>query len=353
MIKGITDGWPKVLSSLKSLLETGRLKQAEASFQRAHNLFHTLQDREGTIRSLLSLGDLFQKMDDTQRALGFFQQALGEAEQAPESPALRGKVEWKVGHFYETATDFQNAALRYEAGLQHLTGLGPTLDLAQATYQLAGMTFQRGDVSRAEALAREALRIAVFKRVFGLQGHIFLLLSRMADPTSPTHVPFERLGEAVFVLEKIPPSTTYVKALLERAGFYESNRQLVLAQQDAEKALHVANQLKDQDLEGQAHLIFGKILIRDFLKLVEAQKHFETAQKKFSGTGNFKLGGECAFQRGEIERLREDPAAAKPHYQKSLHFLEQALGQAAPGTQEAMQLEMKKQQVELVLRSLG
>ena len=329
-----------------ALLQARRVKQAEAGLQRALEQYRKNQDLEGQARSLMHLGGCA----DPEQAIGFFQQALAAAEKAPNSQWLLGLIEFKIAQFYAAATDFENAAQRFDSSLQYLYPLGPTLTLAQVFLNSATLAFQTGNMAKAEELAHEGLRIAVFKHGWAIQGELLLLLSKMREGN--TMASFERLNEAIFVLSKVPNSPRYLQTLVDRAFIWDANRQPTLAQQDAEQALEGARRLKNPELEGMAQLVLGKIYGRESTQIPKALEQLKLAKKNFESSQREEKLCDCELVLAEIEAQRGNSKEAKAHYEKALGLMENVLKQLAPGTQESRHLEMKKMHVESILQSL-
>jgi hypothetical protein len=65
------------------------------------------------------------------------------------------------------------------------------------------------------------------------------------------------------------------------------------------------------------------------------------------------MAWECLFEKGEIERYRENNAAAKTYYQQALQLLDHALSLVVPGTSESNELNQRRGRLEMILSSLG
>ncbi len=336
----------------RSLLFSGKAKQAEAAFRNAYTQYRADQDHDGQARVLMYLGIFCRNTGDQAKAVKFFQQSIAEAEQAKEADLIQGNIELHIGDLYAAATDFENAEARYLESLQKLGYASQEATIAKTYGSYAEMCLKLGDPYRAELLAMEGLRRAIFKRSYAAQGGLFSTLAKLQEQKGNLRGAAERLAEAVYVLAVANDPAAHLKALIERASFYETNRELILASQDANEALVEGKRLGDENLEGQAHLILGKILRRDMNRLETALQHLDVAFKKLEASQNVKKLWECLFERAEIERYRENPEAARHNYEQALQRIDLALTQLVPGTTESQNLTQKRDYIEMTLRTL-
>ena len=211
---------------------------------------------------------------------------------------------------------------------------------------------QMGDEAKAEWLAIEGLRRAIFLKLPATQGEILGILARIQELKGNLRGAAERLAEAISILAQTGDALAHLKALMERAHFYERNRELILASQDAQEAVGLAKSLGNGNLEGQAHLVLGKVTRRDINQLDKAVKHLDYSYQKLSEAKNARLAWECLFEKGEIERYRENYPAAKTHYDQALQLLDHALAALVPGTAESNELSQKRAQLEMILGTL-
>jgi len=336
----------------KSLLETGKGKQAEAAFRNAYTQYKSDQDHEGQARTLMHLGVLANQMGDQSKAVKFFEQSLIEAEQAPQPELVQGKIEFHIADLYANATDFENAESRFHLSMEKLSQCQQEVTLAQVFGAYAQMSFRLGDMFRSEYMVREGLRRAVFKSHYPTQGALLSVWAQIEQQKGNIRIAAERLAEAVFVLSKSNDPLAHLRALIERANFYETNRELILASQDANDALQEAKRLQATELEAQAHLILGKVIRRDQHRMKDAVHHLDLAYRKFEATKNVRKIWECFFEKGEIERYQGNAPQARAHYEQAVAFLDQALTQLVPGTAESFALTQKREQLEMILGSL-
>ncbi len=337
----------------RALLASGKYKQADPALKNAYKAHQTQASPDGMARSLMYLGMLHTQEHDTEKALRFYQQALTEAEKSRDREAIEGAIELHIGDLYAAATDFENAEARYTIALQRLGYSSQEATIAQVYANYAKMAWQMGDETRAELLALEGLRRATFMRRFATQGEIFSTLARIQEPKGNLRGAAERLAEAIHTFSLAGHSLDHLRALIERALFYERNRELILASQDAQEALKEAKRLGQGDLEGQALLVLGKVMRRDINRFEQAIEHLDHAYQKLAEAKDVRMAWECLFEKGEIERYRENYPAAKTFYQQALKLLDHALGQAVPGTAPFGELQQKRSQVEMIVGSLG
>lgn len=336
----------------RSLLATGKGKQAEASLKNAYKAYQAENRVDGRVRTLMWLGDWCRQEGDQEKAIRFFQQALTDAEQSEDRDALEGRIELHIGDLYAAATDFENAEARYTISLQKLGYGGQEGSIADVYAHWAQTSLQMGEEQKAEWLALEGLRRAIFLGRGTTEGQLFRVLAKLQELKGNLRGAAERLAEAIYTLSHTGDALAHLKALMERAHFYERNRELILASQDAQEAVELAKKLGNGDLEGQAHLVLGKVSRRDINHFEKAIKHLDYAYQKLSEARNARLAWECLFEKGEIERYRENNAEAKVFFQQALQLLEHALGATVPGTPESNELNQKRAQLEMIMGSL-
>jgi len=339
------------LSLGRALHQSGKSKQADASLKNAYKGFQAAADPDGMARSLVELGLMTLEAGDRERAFRFYQQAMTEAEQSKDRDAIEGSVELHVGRLYALATDFENAETHFTSALQKLGYASQEASIAEVYANYAAMTYQMGDEFRAEALALEGLRRAIFIGNTRAQGEIFALLAKLQEQRGNLRGAAERYAEAI---DRFAGSgLAYLRSLLDRAYFYERNRELILASQDAMEALKEAKRLQRGDLEGKAQLVLGKVMRRDINKLEPALAQLDLAYQKLAEAKDARLASEALFEKGEIERYRENAPQAKTHYQQAMQLLEHAMTQLVPGTADYNELQQKRSQIQMILETLG
>lgn len=362
VLKWITSPFVGTLSGLdkgrafeilgRSLEALGRDPQAESAFKNAFNQYRSDSDTAGQARVLRDLGLMTLKAHDQERALKFYGQALAMAEKDEALGVLLGSIHLQVGDLYTAATDYENAETQYQSSIELFQHSPSQAMLGRAYLQFAKVNWERGESETAEYYAREALRLALFKEDRVLQGDIYLFLSILEEARSNQGTVLERLNEAVFALSKTADKSSYAGALLNRAYFYEVNRQIQAAEEDGREALNMAQVLKDPSLIGRSHLVLGKIRRRDTERLKEALKQFELARDEFEKSQDLKWVWECEFEKGEIERNRNKPEVARGYYDQALRALDGYAQHLSPEAKERFLKDGKRDRIEMALRWL-
>lgn len=335
-----------------SLLSSDRMPQAESAFKNSFTYFRNDKNLPGQARVLKGLGVLAAASEDQGKAIKYFEQALSFAEKCPEDPILYGEIELDLARFYEEATDFSHAQERYHHCIELFNDHQRYGFLASAYQSYAGLSLKQGEEAQGEFYAREALHMAQFWEQPWVAGQALIHLYQLEEMRGNPGLAMQRLGEAVAVMKELENPRTYADALILRAYFFETNRQLDRAHQDAEEVLRMGTERKDTDLIGRAHLVKGKILRRDIEKLDEAYQHFNSAGEAFKKSHNLKYAWEPEFEKGEIERNRNDSQAARPHYETALRLIDEYIGQVSPATQEAFLKDGKRDQIQMAIKWL-
>lgn len=336
----------------KALVAMGKAPQAEAAIKNAFQGFKAIGDAAGQARSLLLMGALAREGGDTGKALQFFQQALTVAESAESREELKGRIELAVAQLYAGATDLESAEAHFQSALASLEAArqGDALALGYTAY--AAHCFEAKDPDRAEVFCHEALGWALFQGASAIQGKIFLLWARILRQREDMRGATGRLSEAIEILAKSPDEGAYARALLARAEFAESLRDLTTAQRDSRKAFELARRLKSPELEGETLLVVGKIQSRDLEKLDTAIKTLQGARQILEKAKSRQLW-ECDFQLGEIARFRGENSVAKGHYQRALAGLDGALATLPPQGEAADNLGRRRRELEMSMQVLG
>jgi len=336
----------------QSLLMVHKTSQAESAFKNSFNQYRAKQNLEGQAEALMELGDLTGRTADQSRALKFFEQALSFAEKSEGSTHLLGLINLKLADFYARATDFDNAEQRYQASMEHFLEAGLNLRLAEVYLNYAQMVWERGDLESSDSYVRESLNLSSFKKNREFQGKALLLMAEIEENRGNPGATLERLNESLFYLEGHYDPLLYTEALVRRAYFYESNRQVPLAQADAQRVLEMAQRGRDAGLKGRGHLVMGKVLRRETDQLADAMKQFEMAREELEKVQDQAWIWECEFEKGEIERSLSNNEKARTHYEQALKVIDQYLGHLPTGARERFLKDGRRDRVEMALKWL-
>ncbi|MCE9624795.1 MAG: protein kinase [Deltaproteobacteria bacterium] len=337
----------------KALRLAAKDKQAEAAFRNAFQAYKAEANLAGQARVLLQTGILASLGTDLGRALQFFQQALGAAAGTPEKVELRGRIELEIAQLYVGATDFEKAETHFQEALSALEAArhGEALGEAYAVY--AEYCFQTQDPERAEIFCHEALGWAAFQGSVRLQARILSTWARILKQREDMRGAGGRFGEAVELLSKSPNAEGLAQALLARADFFDSLREMAGADQDARQALEIARRLKSPRLEGEALLMTGRVQSRNLDRLDTAVNTLENARVLLSEVPNGERLWECDFSLGEIARFRGDYPAAQRYYRQAQQEIDEVLGRIGPQTQQSQDLAKRRGEMDMAMQVMG
>lgn len=139
----------------RALLETGRTEEAAHQYQRAHDLFVTLDDEFGLSDSLVNLASVRRRQGAHTEALDLQRRALdtyrrtGSTRKVGITLRSMAKAETALGRTDEAASHAHEARTLFSA-------LGLDLDVAQAAYALGAARERAGEASAAAAYEEAA-----------------------------------------------------------------------------------------------------------------------------------------------------------------------------------------------------
>jgi len=141
-----------------SLLDLGRLPDAEARYAEALRLGRAAADRQGQAAALGNLGIVYHWRDDVARAEEHHQAALAIYERLDDRPGQAAQLV-NLGSVYLHRSDPDGAEVMYRRALAIHEELGRTADQAELLGYLGLLHRKRGRLAQAEEHHRKALAI--------------------------------------------------------------------------------------------------------------------------------------------------------------------------------------------------
>lgn len=359
----VTGPWVKGLEPLgqaiafealgQALVANQKGESALKAFKNAFTQYRSVEDLPGQTRILAQLGEWYLDQGDQGQALKFLEQGMSFAEKLKSShPQLLGRLQRGVAQLYEAATDYEQGETYYQQSVDTLFSAQRYRELASTYQAMAGLYLKTGQPDQAESYAQEALTLARFKKAYFAEGQALMVLADLEEQRGHLVWVQERLQQAVASLKRAKRVLPYGKSLIKRAYFFENNRQLDRAAEDAKEALNLANKTGSQELLGQAHLVKGKVLRRDLDKLAEAKREFQAAQKIYGQKQQLQFSWECEFELGEIERNLGNLDQARQHYELALKQVDDYVAGVTPQVHEAFLKDGKRDRIEMAMKWL-
>ena len=336
----------------RALVASGKGGQAESAYKKAFAQYRSQQDIAGQAQVVLELAEWYGSTGNNERSLKFFEQALVLAKKLPTESSVLGQVFLGIGNFYAGQTDFARAEENFLKCVEPFIQHRQFRLLAKAYLAFANLWVEQGEFTQGEFYAREALFIANFMEDREVLAGVYFTLSQIEEHKTNAAAALERLGEVLFVLDQQTNKPLYGEALIRRAHFFEKNRMLDRALQEAGKILVLGNETQNELIKAQGYMIRGKVTRRDHKRLEEAFTQFRMAQDFLSKMPDASFGWECDYEMGEIERNRGNSPKARTYYESALNRLNRYVNSLPKQVQEQFLQDGKREQIEMALKWL-
>ncbi|MBI3268797.1 MAG: sigma 54-interacting transcriptional regulator [Planctomycetes bacterium] len=355
-------------------LARGEYDEAMRNFERALRVAEEVRDKRGAGEALSYLGLLHFARGDYDQALGFVGRAariakeLGDKNVLATSLGTTGNVHRCRGEYVE-AEEFLTRALSI---FEEIGAMAGTLDVTAALARLRTML---GDFPGARKFAERALTIARNRGMRIHEGRYLLLLAALQRMSGDVEAAAKSVFEVKELLRKTQQRGEQVQLLIEETwvalGNSDGKAAMAAASEavgrarelgarpllcpahlahahallavvapiedtlaEAERALELADELRDPELQWQAHRSVGHLLFKT-RNLVESDYHYGLARKLLSDVLKaLPAGLQAAYKadprRENLHREAEDVKTAMKGSRRELPAERGARG-AAPG----------------------
>lgn len=158
----------------------GRMKRnlfemdsALKDFEKALNIFKSLNDKIGIAASYNSIGNVYLETGELDKSEEKFLQALNFAEEAEDSKLI-AQINCNMGALANIQGDWDQAILRYQESLPRFEKIGHMRGMAQA-YHNMGMTFlDKGESAKADEYSEKSLEYSYAVGDLGLAANTYL-----------------------------------------------------------------------------------------------------------------------------------------------------------------------------------
>jgi signal transduction histidine kinase/CheY-like chemotaxis protein len=136
---------------------TGKIQEALADFQAAHNIFQAAGLKRSQAIALQNIGSVYNDAGDYARVLDYYDQS---AEVYSDDPALSISAHNNRGNAYKELGDYAKAEEEFKAALALVVPLNSPLLQVRVMTNIASAQFLGGDLDEADATASAALAFA-------------------------------------------------------------------------------------------------------------------------------------------------------------------------------------------------
>jgi len=151
-------------------------------------------------------------------------------------------------------------------------------------------------------------------------------LALLAEQEGKQEAQAQYLNQAIYLLKSLKTLKTphlLPQFLLNRAVHQYDRQKFIPAQLEAEEALRLSEELSNNFLIASAHLLLSKVY-RDRKKQDwdQSEKHLDLAHQDICDNQYRTLLWEAEFERGRLEKIKQNLQAANTQFQKALAALQ-------------------------------
>lgn len=239
----------------------GRMIEAENALRRRLNIARTQRDFQGQIYGLNNVGTLLLQRGGAQEAAQSFREALTIA-RSIQDDAGQGLSLSNLGLAAAQIGDYYNAIKQYEQALifRQRRG-GDPIGEANTRVQLADAFFKVGQYRDAQSYYRSVFRLGQQTRDRTTQIRALDGLFKVYNRLDQSQLALEALNNRLILVREIASPQQELLTLQAYAQLYTKMNNRPLAKDYYQRAIRLARQLKDDQLEISLINQLGQVLV--------------------------------------------------------------------------------------------
>ncbi|BCW90846.1 Sensor histidine kinase RcsC [Alphaproteobacteria bacterium SO-S41] len=221
---------------------TGRIQEALADFQAAHNIFQTIGAKRSQAIALQNIGSIYSDAGDYPRVLDYYDQS---AEVYSDDPALSISAHNNRGNAYKELGEFAKAESEFKTALELAVPLKSPLLQVRIMTNVASVQFLHGQLGEADMTAEKALGIAQAGPAAGWAPYLWGVRAQVAFGRGDTAM-------AAALIDKTFDGIDLSKTTMPFRDFHKAAHEIFKARGELAKALAHFEAYKRLDDEARA-----------------------------------------------------------------------------------------------------